>query len=537
MGGGLMIGWIPAGCSNEAPHGPQTLPPSAYVRLDRQGKVTLVSPMAEMGQGVYTALPMLIAEELDVDMGNVTVEASPPNDKLYGNAFLGGSQTTGNSSSIRGFYVPLRQVGAAARAMLISAAAEKLNVDAGGLTTEPGYVVEVAGNRRTPYGELVDAAAKLPVPNGVKLKDPSTFRIIGTSAKRLDVAGKVNGEAVFGIDVKVPGMKVATVAASPAFGGTLASFDDAAAMKVAGVLQVGKLDNAVAVIAENYWAARKGLEAGAATFNDGPHAALVTADVVAALEKASQREGAVAKNQGDVKAALASAATKVEATYEAPFLAHAAMEPMNCTAHATDDGCDIWGRHEIPTVAQPAVAKTLGLKPEQVRIHNHLLGGGFGRRLEYDFIVQAALIAKQAKVPVKVVWSREEDIQHDMYRPYYYDRFPPALTRKACLSLGAIASSAPPSWRARFHPSSRMASIRTPSMARSTCRTISPTSALNMCARNHPAFRPRSGGASARHTTSMSSRASSMSWPRQPKRTPSSTVVPSSVRIRGRCTF
>ena len=447
MGGGLMIGWIPAGCSNEAPHGPQTLPPSAYVRLDRQGKVTIVSPMAEMGQGVYTALPMLIAEELDVDMRNVTVEPSPPNDKLYGNAFLGGSQTTGNSSSIRGFYVPLRQVGAAARAMLISAAAEKLNVDAGRLTTEPGYVVEVAGNRRIPYGELVDAAAKLPVPNGVKLKDPSTFRIIGTSAKRLDVAGKVNGEAVFGIDVKVPGMKVATVAASPAFGGTLASFDDAAAMKVAGVLQVGKLDNAVAVIAENYWAARKGLEAGAATFNDGPHAALVTADVVAALEKASQREGAVAKNQGDVKAALASAATKVEATYEAPFLAHAAMEPMNCTAHATDDGCDIWVGTQIPTVAQQAVAKTLGLKPEQVRIHNHLLGGGFGRRLEYDFIVQAALIAKQAKVPVKVVWSREEDIQHDMYRPYYYDRF----------SAGLDAQGMPVAWSHRIVGSSIMA--------------------------------------------------------------------------------
>ena len=217
-------------------------------------------------------------------------------------------------------------------------------------------------------------------------------------------------------------MKIATVAASPVFGGTLASLDEAAALKVPGVHQVAKLDNAVAVIAEHYWAARKGLEAANPKFDDGPHASLTTADVVAALAKASERQGAVAKNEGDVASAFANAATKVEATYEAPFLAHATMEPMNCTAEVTADGCDIWVGTQIPTVAQQAVAQTLGLKQEAVRLHNHLLGGGFGRRLEYDFIVQAALIAKQAKQPVKVVWSREEDIQHDMYRPYYYDR-------------------------------------------------------------------------------------------------------------------
>ena len=220
----------------------------------------------------------------------------------------------------------------------------------------PAYVVDAAGNRRVAYGELADAAAKLPAPTDIKLKDPSTFRIIGTPAKRLDVAGKVDGTAVYGIDVKVPGMKVATVAASPVFGGTLASFDDAAALKVPGVHQVAKLDNAVAVIADHYWAARTGLEAGAATFNDGPHASLTTADVVAALAKASETAGAVAKNEGDVIAALASAATKVEAIYEAPFLAHATMEPINCTAQVTPDGCDIWVGTQIPTVAQKAVA-------------------------------------------------------------------------------------------------------------------------------------------------------------------------------------
>ena len=446
-GGGLMIGWVPALQAADTAAGAQPLPPNAYITIDRQGKVAIVSPMAEMGQGVYTALPMLVAEELDVDMSNVTVEHSPPSDKLYGNAFLGGSQTTGNSSSIRGFYLPLRQVGAAARAMLISAAAKKLNVDASALATEPGYVVDAAGKRRVPYGELTDAAAMLPVPANVKLKDPSTFRIIGTPAKRLDVAGKVDGSAVYGIDVKVPGMKIATVAASPVFGGTLASFDDAAASKVPGAHQVVKLDNAVAVIADHYWAARQGLEAGSAKFNDGPHASITTADVVAALAKASETPGAVAKNEGDVTAALAKAATKVEAQYEAPFLAHATMEPMNCTVQVMPEGCDIWVGTQIPTVAQQAVAQTLGLKPEQVRIHNHLLGGGFGRRLEFDFIVQAALIAKQSKDPIKVVWSREEDIQHDMYRPYYYDRF----------SAGLDEQGMPIAWSHRIVGSSVMA--------------------------------------------------------------------------------
>ena len=442
-----MIGWRWESSAAAAADDATLFAPNAFVRIDRQGKVSIVSPMAEMGQGVYTALPMLVAEELDADMSNVTVEHSPPSDKLYGNAFLGGVQTTGNSSSIRAFYLPLRQAGAVARAMLVAAAAEKLNVDASALITEPGFVVDAAGKRRIAYGELTDAAAKMPVPTDVKLKDPSAFRIVGTPAKRLDVAGKVDGTAVFGIDVKLPGMQIATVAASPVFGGTLASLDEAAALKVPGVHQVAKLDNAVAVIAEHYWAAKKGLEAANPKFDDGPNASLTTADVVAALAKASERQGAVAKNEGDVVSALANAATKVEATYEAPFLAHATMEPMNCTVEVTADGCDIWVGTQIPTVAQQAVAQTLGLKQEAVRLHNHLLGGGFGRRLEYDFIVQAALIAKQAKQPVKVVWSREEDIQHDMYRPYYYDR----------LSAGLDEQGMPIAWSHRIVGSSIMA--------------------------------------------------------------------------------
>lgn len=425
-GGGLMIGWVP---SAEAAAEPDLFAPNAFIRIDPMGKVTVISPMIEMGQGTYTSLPMLVAEELDVDMKNVAVDHSPPNDKLYGNSWLGGVQTTGNSSSVRAFYMPMRQAGAAARAMLLTAAATKLGVGTESLTTEAGQVIHAASGKRVDYGALVDDAAKLPVPTNVTLKDPSKFRIIGTPAKRLDVAGKVNGTAVYGIDTKLPGMKIATVAASPVFGGTLASVDEKAALAVPGVRQVVRLDNAVAVIADHYWAAKQGVAAANPTFDDGAHAKLSTADVVAALAKAAKRPGAIAKNEGDASAALAGAATKLEAIYENPFLAHATMEPMNCTAHVTPDGCDIWVGTQIPTVSQMAVAKTLGLDTEKVRIHNNLLGGGFGRRLEFDFIVQAALIAKQSKDPVKLIWSREEDIQHDMYRPYYYDRISAGLDK------------------------------------------------------------------------------------------------------------
>ena len=441
VGGGLMIGWVPF---DDASAETGVFAPDAFIRLNTAGKVTVVMPVIEMGQGTYTSLPMLIAEEMDLDMADVGFEHAPPAKEYYNPAI--GIQITGGSTSIRGFFMPFRQAGAATRKMLITAAAQKLKVDEASLTTEPGFVVHAESKRKVPYGDLADAAAKLPVPTNVALKDPSKFRIIGTPAKRLDVAGKVNGAAVYGIDVKIPGMKIATVSASPVFGGTVASVDEAAALKVPGVRQVAKLDNAVAVIADHYWAARQGLEAASVKFDDGPNATVSTADVVAALAKASERTGAVAKKEGDPEGALAKAATKVEATYEAPFLAHATMEPINCTAHVTPDGCDIWVGSQVPGVAQMVVAKVLGLKEEQVKIHNHLLGGGFGRRLEVDFIAQAALIAKQSKDPVKVVWSREEDIQQDMYRPYYYDK----------LSAGLDENGMPVAWSHRVVGSSIM---------------------------------------------------------------------------------
>jgi CO/xanthine dehydrogenase Mo-binding subunit len=437
VGGGLMIGWyLPAsGAADATPFAP-----NAFIRIDRKGMVTVISPKIEMGEGTYTSLPMLVAEELDVDMSNVLVDPSPPSDKLYGDPFQGGRQITGGSTAIRAFYLPLRKAGAAARQMLIAAAARSWKVEPSTLTTEAGVVVHSATGRRKSYGDLVDAAARLTVPKKVQLKDPSDFRIIGTPVKRLDAAGKVSGAALFGIDVKVPGMKIGTVAASPVFGGTVASYDEAAAMKIQGVRQVVKLENAVAVIADHYWAARQGLEAVAVRFDDGPNGAVNTADIVAAMAKASEQKGAVAERKGDAAAAFEKASTKVEAIYEAPFLAHATMEPINCTVHIKPDGCDIWVGTQVPTMAQVEVSKVLGLAPERVAIHNHLLGGGFGRRLEVDFIVQAALIGKQVNQPVKVVWSREEDIQHDVYRPYYYDR----------ISAGLDGSGSPVAWSHRI---------------------------------------------------------------------------------------
>lgn len=443
VGGGLMIGWVPEAGADQA----SLFVPNAFIRIDPAGKVTIISPAIEMGQGTYTSLPMLVAEELDIDLANVTVDHAPPDAKHYGNPLVFGVQMTGGSTSVRAFFLPLRQAGAAAREMLIQAAAASLKVEAASLSSEPGFVVHAASGRRVAYGDLVDAAAKLPVPADVKLKDPSQFRIIGTAAKRLDVSGKVDGTATYGIDTKLPGMKIATVAASPVFGGKVKGLDEAAALKVPGVQQVAKIDNAVAVFADHYWAAKTGLEAAAIEFDDGPHAKLTTADIVADMAKAAEKDGAVARKDGDAAGAFAKAVTKVEATYEAPFLAHATMEPINCTVHATADGCDVWVGTQVPVFAQMAVAKALNLPPEKVRIHNHLLGGGFGRRLEVDFIEQAARFAAQAKFPIKVVWSREEDIQHDMYRPYYYDR----------LSAGLDEQGLPVSWQHRIVGSSIIA--------------------------------------------------------------------------------
>ena len=400
--------------------------PNAFIRIDRDGTVTLTMHKVEMGQGTYTAMPMLLAEELGVGLDQVRLEHAPPDDARYAEPMFG-VQETGGSTSVRGNWEPLRRAGAAARTMLLSAAAQTWKVDPSTCRAERGAVSHVPTGRSLGYGALVDAAARLSVPGRVALKAPKDFRLIGTPAKRLDTPEKVDGSAVFGIDERLPGMKFAAVAACPVFGGKVASLDDAKAKTIVGVRQVVRLDDAVAVVADTTWAAKQGLAALDVRWDEGPNARLSTADIVQQLVSALAEKGVVGRSDGDVAAAMKGASRRVEAVYQVPFLAHATMEPVNCTVHVRPDGCDLWVGTQVPTFTQTAAAKETGLPKAKVAVHNHLLGGGFGRRLEVDFIVRAVQIAKQVSGPVQVWWSREEDIQHDMYRPYYCDRIAAGL--------------------------------------------------------------------------------------------------------------
>jgi isoquinoline 1-oxidoreductase beta subunit len=328
--------------------------------------------------------------------------------------------------------------------MLVSVAAKRWNVDPASCRAQSGEVLHPPTGRRARYGALAADAARMPVPESVALKRPEDFKLIGTPAKRLDASGKVNGTAIYGIDARPPGMKIATLAQSPVFGGRLKSVDDAAAKAIKGVRQIVQLEDAVAVVADHMGAAKKGLAALKIEWDDGPHAKLNTKDIADELEKATLNPGAVAQNIGDTERAMASAVTKVEAIYQVPFLAHATMEPMNCTVHVRKDGCEIWLGSQAMARVQAAAAKTTGLPLGKVVVHNHLIGGGFGRRLEEDVAVRAVQIAQHVDGPVKVVWTREEDIQHDMYRPYWLDR----------LSAGLDAKGMPVAWHNRFAGSS-----------------------------------------------------------------------------------
>ena len=394
--------------------------PNAFISIAKSGEITLTMPQVEMGQGTYTSMSMLIAEELEVELSQVKIAAAPASDKLYINPALG-FQVTGGSTSVRAFFNPLRTVGATTRELLIAAAAKTWNVDPSTCRAEKGTVVHQASGRKLRYGELIEAAASVPVPADVKLKDRKDFKLIGTPAKRIDTADKTNGRAMFGIDIRLPGMKIATVAASPVIGGRLKSVDDTKAKAVKGVRQIVRLDDAVAVVADHMGAARKGLAALAIEWDEGENTNVSNASMVAELEAASRNNGVVARNDGDAEKALAGAAKTVEAVYQLPFLAHAAMEPINTTVHVKKDSCDVWVGTQVVSRAQKTAADVTGLPLEKVAVHNQYLGGGFGRRLEIESITQAVQIAKQVDGPVKVIWSREEDIQHDIYRPYYYD--------------------------------------------------------------------------------------------------------------------
>jgi isoquinoline 1-oxidoreductase subunit beta len=421
--------------------------PNAFIRIGGDGQIVLTMPYVEMGQGTYTSISMLIAEELEVDLKQVRFEHAPPNEKLYGNPLLGGLQATGNSNAIRAAWQPLRQAGAIARTMLVAAAAKRWKVDPASCHAQSGEVHHPQSRRSIRYGELAADAARLPVPESVALKRAEDFKLIGTPAKRLDAPTKVNGTAVYGIDVRPPSVKIATLAQSPVFGGRVKGVDDAAAKAVKGVRQIVRLDDAVAVVADHMGAAKKGLAALVIEWDDGPHAKLNTEDIVGELEKATLNVGSVAQNLGDIDKAMASAVTKVEATYQVPFLAHATMEPMNCTVHVRKDGCEVWVGNQVLGRAQVAAAETAGLPLDKVVVHNHLIGGGFGRRLEVDGVIRAVEIAKHVDGPVKVVWTREEDIQHDMYRPTFVDR----------ISAGLDAKGMPVAWNHRYAGSSIIA--------------------------------------------------------------------------------
>jgi isoquinoline 1-oxidoreductase beta subunit len=435
-GGFLLAFHLPVRAATNEPSQPPDdtsgkFAPNAFIRIDHAGKTTLVMPQVEMGQGIYTAVAMILAEELDADFSAVVLEHAPANEKLYANPAFG-VQATGGSTSVRAFWKPLRTAGATARAMLVQAAAKQWQVDASSCTASNGAVTHKESGRTLSYGALADAAGSETPPKDVAVKDPENFVLIGKPLKRLDTPDKVNGKVVYGIDAMLPGMKFATLAMSPVFGGKIAKVDDAAAKKIAGVQQVVVLDDLVAVVGDHMWAAKQGLDALDITWNEGANAQINSKDIWENLRAASEKDGAVARSEGDIAKGLATG-EKFEAAYELPFLAHATMEPLNATVHCKPDSCEIWTGTQIMARVQSEAAKALGFPVDKVIVNQHLIGGGFGRRLEPDMVVAAVRIAKQVDGPVKVVWTREEDMQHDVYRPVYRD------TISATLSDGRIA--------------------------------------------------------------------------------------------------
>jgi isoquinoline 1-oxidoreductase subunit beta len=449
LAGGFALAFnLPVRGANEPEQAPDNpagqFAPNAFIRIDHSGKTTLVMSQVEMGQGVYTAISMILAEELDADFSQVTPEHAPPDDKLYANPIFG-IQVTGNSNSIRAFWKPLRIAGATARAMLVTAAAQQWQVDPASCSAASGKVMHAASGRTLGYGDLVDAASALPVPQDVPLKDPKDFTLIGKPLKRFDTPGKTDGKVVYGIDAMLPGMKFATLAQSPVFGGKIAHVDDSAAKTMPGVQQVVVLDNLVAVVGDHMWAAKKGLDALVVTWDEGPNAQVNSDAIWDDLRAASQKDGVVAKSIGDIAKGLTQG-DRFDAEFELPFLAHATMEPMNCTVSLTPGACEIWTGTQVISRVQSTAAQVAGLPVDKVTVHNHLIGGGFGRRLEPDMVASAVRIAQHVDGPVKVVWTREEDIQHDVYRPVYRDVI------SATLSNGKIAA-----WKYRVTGSSIMA--------------------------------------------------------------------------------
>lgn len=415
VSGGLTLGIALPGALSQADAAGTLYTPNAWVHIANDNTITLISARSEMGQGVYTSLPMLIAEELGVDIKKIKVAIAPPN-AVYTNSLLG-AQITGGSTSVREGYDKLRTAGAQVRTMLVSAAATKWKVDASTLRVENGVVLGANGKKAT-FGSLAEAASKLPVPKEVALKDPKDFTLIGKATKRLDTPMKVNGTAQYGIDVKLPGMVYATLEQCPVIGGKVVSFDASKAKAMPGVIDVVQIDDGVAVVANSYWRAKKARDVLSVKWDEGAGAKLNNAVMMAGVREAEKTSKTISiKKNGDCAAALKTAAKTLTAEYQSQLLAHATLEPQNFTADYKNGKCLVIGPTQFQQGAQGEVAKALGLKPEDITVQTTFIGGGFGRRLDIDFIVQAAQISKAVGKPVKLLWSREDDTRHDFYRP------------------------------------------------------------------------------------------------------------------------
>jgi len=425
VGGGLLVSLYALPGAMRVAHAAEKgeYPLNAFVRIGTDESVTVISAHSEMGQGIYTSLPMLLNEELEADWSKIRVESAPV-DKVYNHPIFG-IQLTGGSTTSPAEWERYRKMGAAARIMLVGAAAQQWNVDTSSCHVEKGVVIHGATGRHATYGSLADAAAKLPTPAEIPLKPAKEFTLIGKPTRRLDTPSKINGSGQFGLDVRVPGMLTALVARPPVFGGKVASFDPAEALKVAGVKAVEQVPTGVAVIADGFWPAKVGRGKLKIDWDEGPNRGLSSAQMLREFTEAAQKPGAIAKKTGDPDGALKSAAKTIFADYDVPYLAHAMMEPLNCVVDLRADGCEIWTGTQFETVDRANAAKTAGLPPEKVQIHTTLLGGGFGRRANpaSDFVVEAVQVAKVAKAPVKVVWTREDDLKGGWYRPMWHDHF------------------------------------------------------------------------------------------------------------------
>jgi isoquinoline 1-oxidoreductase beta subunit len=426
MGGGLLVSLyvpLPGGSSSALAAEEKDFALNAFVRIGTDESVTVISAHSEMGQGVYTSLPMLLNEELEADWSKIRVEAAPV-DKAYNHPVFG-MQMTGGSTTSPAEWERYRKMGATARVMLVEAAAARWDVEASTCRVENGVVLHAATNRRGTYGSLANAAARLTPPANVPLKNPKDFTLLGKPTLRLDTPSKTNGTAQFGLDVMVPRMLTAVVARPPVFGGRVAKLDAREALKVPGVKAVEQVPSGVAVIAERFWPAKLGREKLIIEWDLGPNAGLSTEKMLRDFRETALKPGAIAKKTGDPEGALKTAAKTVTAEYDVPYLAHAAMEPLNCVVDLRPDSCEIWTGTQFETVDRANAAHAAALPADRVLIHTTLLGGGFGRRANpnSDFVVEAVHVARAAKAPVKVVWTREDDLRGGWYRPMWHDRF------------------------------------------------------------------------------------------------------------------